>query len=85
MILRILLGIVVAGAGYLFVAKTEWFLRNFGRIAFFDKYLGTSGGSRLGYKLLGVFILFIGIMIATGSIEGFIMWVLGPLIRAGGV
>jgi len=67
--------------GVLIVAKTEWMLSNFGRIDWFEQKLGTSGGSRLGYKLVGIAAIFIGLLMATGSIEGFMGWVLSPLIK----
>ena len=67
--------------GILMVIKTEWLLENFGRIDFFEEKLGTSGGSRLGYKLIAIAAIFIGLMMATGLINGFLGWVLSPLIK----
>lgn len=66
------------------VAKTSSMVSFFGRIAFFDKYLGAEGGTRLGYKLIGLFAIFIGALVMFGLIDGFLMWVLGPLIRSSG-
>jgi len=80
---RIILGLVIAAAGTLIVIKTEGILNTFGRIAFFDRHLGTEGGSRLGYKLIGMFIIFIGVLIMTNMIGGFMNWVLSPLVRGG--
>ncbi|MFH1745175.1 MAG: hypothetical protein ABH881_03345 [bacterium] len=77
----IIIGLIIMVVGFIFVAKTEWFLNNFGRIAFFEKYLGMEGGSRLGYKLVGLLALFIGFLVFSGMIEGFLMWILGPIIR----
>ena len=78
---RIILGLVGIGIGALMVMKTESLVSAFGPIYFFDKYLGAEGGTRLGYKLIGIFIIFISMLIATNMIDGFLMWVLGPLIR----
>ena len=75
----IFLGIIILAVGVVLVIKTEWFLENFGRISWFEKVLGTEGGTRLGYKLLGVLGIFIGIILATGSGESFFLWVLSPL------
>lgn len=76
----IVLGIIILAIGVILVIKTEWFLENFGRISWFEKVLGTEGGSRLGYKLLGVLAIFIGIILATGSGENFLTWMLSPLV-----
>ena len=81
MIGRIILGLIAMTAGFYFVIKTEVFLNNFGRLAFFEKHLGTSGGSRLGYKLFGIVLIIIGFMIAAGFIGGFITWMISPLTK----
>jgi hypothetical protein len=81
--MNILLGIIMAAVGALITIKSEAMLNMFGRVAWFEKYLGTEGGSRLGYKLLGILIFFIGVMIATNVIGDFMYWLLSPLINAG--
>ena len=77
----IIIGIILVVVGAFFVVKTEWFLQNFGRIEFFDNKLGSSGGSRLGWKLLGIIFIFIGILMMTGSGGEFWGWALSPLIK----
>ena len=79
--MNILLGIIVITVGTLMVVKSEWLLNNFGRITFFEIHLGSDGGSRLGYKLVGLIVSFIGTLIMTGMINGFLEWVLSPLLR----
>ncbi len=79
--MNIILGIIIFAIGILLVLKTEWFQNNFGRIVWFEKQFGTSGGSRLGYKMIGIIILFIGIIFLTGGGEGFMGWILSPLLR----
>lgn len=66
---------------YGFIIKTDAVLSFFGRMDFFEKWLGTDGGSRLGYKLIGVIIIFFGFLIAFGLIDRFMMWGLSPLTR----
>jgi len=66
--------------GAAIVVYSEKMLNAFGRIEFFEKYLGTSGGSRLGYKLVGLLIFFLAMLTATGLIQGFMLWVLSPII-----
>lgn len=69
--------------GITIVIKAEWMLNNFGRIAFFEDKLGAEGGSRLGYKLVGMIFFFIGLLIMTNMIGGFLTWMLSPLTKYG--
>ena len=73
--MNFLIGIIIIAIGLVLIVKTEWFLNNFGRIGFFEEHFGTSGGTRLGYKLIGMLAIFIGILTATGSISGFMGWI----------
>lgn len=79
--MQIIVGILMTLAGASLVLKTEWYLQTFGRIAWFDEKLGSEGGSRLGYKLMGVLVLFIGIILMTGSGDSFMGWVVSPLTK----
>ncbi len=79
--MNIALGLVMLGIGALLAVKTEWFLNNFGSINWFEDKFGSSGGSRLGYKLIGFVFLFLGIIFITGSGNNFMSWLLGPLLK----
>ncbi|HKM40763.1 MAG: hypothetical protein ACOXZ1_03590 [Patescibacteria group bacterium] len=79
--MKIIAGFILMAAGTLFMAKSEDIFKNFGRIAWFDKHLGAEGGSRLGYKLIGLIIVFFGLLLATGSLDGFLKVVLSPLMK----
>jgi len=79
--MNILIGFIILAVGALMVIKSEAMLNAFGRIEFFERNLGTEGGSRLGYKLIGLLAVFIGILIMTNMIGGFMEWVLSPLLR----
>ena len=79
--MHIIIGIVGMLIGALITIYSEKLLNAFGRIAFFEKYLGTEGGSRLGYKLIGLFVFFISLLILTNLIQGFVLWVLGPILK----
>lgn len=78
---QIILGIIITAAGAGMVIKTEWLINNFGRLAWFEEKLGAEGGTRLGYKLIGLLAIFIGIIVMTGSGPNFFNWLLSPLIR----
>jgi hypothetical protein len=81
--MNIIFGIIIAAVGGLITVKSEAMLNTFGRIGFFEKYLGTEGGTRLGYQLLGILAFFIGVLVMTNLIGGFLGWILSPLINAG--
>jgi len=65
--------------GALMVIKTEWLVENFGTSSWAEEHLGTSGGTRLLYKLIGIAIIFIAMMGATGLLGGFVMGTVGKL------
>lgn len=79
--MNIIYGIIGIAIGALVVIKSESILNAFGRIAFFEKYLGVEGGSRLGYKLIGLAVIFISTLVMTNMIGGFMEWVLSPLLK----
>ncbi len=81
--MRIIGGLILIAIGTLIVMRSEDLFRNFGRIAWFEKNLGTEGGSRLGYKLIGLIVIFFGLLITTGTFDGFIKTILSPLTRRG--
>ncbi len=70
-----IVGMIILGIGFIFVWKTEWFLINFGRIGFAEEHLGTEGGSRIVYKLAGVFLIITGIMYAFNMTDSVLIWI----------
>jgi hypothetical protein len=81
--MNILLGIIIAVVGALITIKSEAMLNMFGSVAFFEKYLGTEGGTRLGYKLLGILVFFIGVFVTFNLFNELMLWILSPVINAG--
>jgi len=78
----IIIGLIIFAVGVLIVIKSEAMLNAFGRIEFFERHLGTEGGSRLGYKIIGLIAIFIGFLVMTDMINGFLGWILAPLLRS---
>ncbi|MFA6322017.1 MAG: hypothetical protein WCX71_00890 [Candidatus Buchananbacteria bacterium] len=76
---RIIIGLIIVIIGAIITIKSDWFYRNFGTIPSFEKYLGTEGGSRLGYQLIGIVAAIIGFMVMTNLIGGFLMATVGKL------
>lgn len=81
--MKFLIGLIMIILGAFMVAKSNKFLIFFGRIEFFETKLGTAGGSRFGYQLVGLALIFFGILVITGLIGGFLGWALGPLLKYG--
>ncbi len=77
---HIIIGLLLVAAGTVLIFKTEWFIQNFGTIAWAENNLGTSGGSRLFYKLLGLALIFVGMLVATNLMTGFLMGTIGKLL-----
>ena len=78
--MHILIGLIIFAIGVFMVIKSEAMLNSFGRIEFFEKHLGTEGGSLLGYKLIGILAIFIGFLVLTNMINDFLGWLLSPLM-----
>jgi hypothetical protein len=65
--------------GVLLVLKTEWFVQNFGSNAWAEEKLGTSGGTRLLYKLIGIAFIFFGFLAITNLLNSFLVGTLGKI------
>jgi hypothetical protein len=72
---RIILGLIIAVVGALVTIKAEWMYENFGQIPSAEKYLGTEGGTRLAYKLIGILVTIVGFLIMTNLITSVLTWV----------
>lgn len=75
-IASIIVGMLITAAGVLMTIKSEWFLQNFGAVAWAEEKLGSS---RFFYKLFGALIAFIGIMVMTGLWRGILLGTVGQL------
>lgn len=63
------IGLALAATGFSMVYKTEWYLGFMGLNAWAENKFG-GGGTRLMYKLIGVFFCFLGILGMTGQLNG---------------
>lgn len=77
--MRYFLGIVLVVVGVVLVIKTEWFYVNFGSIAWAEEHLGTSGGSRLMYKIIGIIFIFFGFLLITNMMNNFLLGTIGKI------
>ena len=81
MLSRIILGLIVAAAGTAIVIYTESILSFFGSMDWADKWFGVYGGSRLGYKFIGILFIAIGFMIVTNLFGTVLLALFGGLFR----
>jgi hypothetical protein len=81
--LHFLIGLALMAVGIMITLKSEAMLNAWGRIQWCEDHLGIEGGSRLGYKLIGLLVFFIGLLLATGLYSGFMQGLLSPIINAG--
>lgn len=78
--MQVIFGLILISLGFLATYYANWMYNNLGAVAFFEKYLGC-GGTRLGYKLIGLFTIFLGALTTFDLIDVFIGWVFAPVIR----
>lgn len=64
--LNIIIGILIVVAGFMVVWKSEWLLKNFGRVSWAEEHLALEGGTRLFYKFIGICFMFLGLFVAIG-------------------
>ncbi|MDD5749905.1 MAG: hypothetical protein PHO91_03950 [Patescibacteria group bacterium] len=79
---KFIFGLIITAIGFLIVWKSDWLMNNFGRIGFAEKHLGTEGGSRLLYKIIGLVIIFIGFMYATDLTDSLLNWIANTVFKA---
>lgn len=80
MLVRIILGFIIAAVGFVFVWKSEWFLYNIGRVDWAEQHL--SGGTRFFFKLVGIGIILIGFSIVTNLYAQILTAFAGLFIRS---
>ncbi len=78
--MRYIVGIILTLVGLGMILKTEWLIENFGTSAWAEDKLGSSGGSRLFYKLIGLVLIFLGFLFITNMIGGFLVGTVGRLL-----
>jgi len=62
---RIIVGLIMAVAGFLIVWKKDVVYRAVGRLPFGEKVFG-GGGTRFLLKLIGILLIFVGFLVMTG-------------------
>ncbi len=76
--MRYFIGLIMVAFGYLMVSKATFIAENFGAIAWAEKHLGTEGGSRIFYKILGIILILLGFSVITGLLQPMLLSILSP-------
>ena len=71
--------LVAIVVGMFLIIKTEWFIENFGTNSWAEEHMGTSGGTRLFYKLVGLAMIVFAMLGVTGLLGNLIMATFGKL------
>lgn len=79
--MRFFLGFVGIAVGFVLIWQSNWIVNNFGRIDWAEIHLGTEGGTRLFWKLIGLGVIFLAMLYMFGLVEGIIWWIFSPLFR----
>ncbi|MFA5954374.1 MAG: hypothetical protein WC817_02470 [Patescibacteria group bacterium] len=77
-------GLVIAVLGTLLIIYTEAVLSFAGSIGWAESWLRFYGGSRLGYKLVGIIAIIVGLLMMTGLIGDVVLGLFGGLFRSFG-
>jgi len=78
---KFIIGFLIAVVGAITVIKSEWMLQNFGAIDWAESHFASSGGSRFGYKLVGMIFILVGLMVMFNLHESIIWMIFGPLFN----
>ncbi len=70
-----IIGVVL---GALLVLKSDWIVNIFGRVYWAEQYLGSEGGTRLFWKLVGLAIILISLLYYTEILQSFLIRIFVP-------
>ena len=69
--------------GFLLVRYSNWLVNNFGHIDSAEHYLGTYGGTRLMWKLIGVLFIIGALLVISCIMNNILISIFGRLGAAG--
>lgn len=77
--MNFIFGLLGVALGALIVMKSEWIIQNFGTYGWADEHLGSSGGSRLFYKLVGMAFILFSLLSMAGLMDNILLGIFGRL------
>ncbi len=76
--MKYLAGIIIIAIGFVIIWKSDWLMNNMGRIEWAEQHLGSDGGTRLFYKLVGVFLIILSFLLMSGGLGKGLQKVFNP-------
>jgi len=76
---RIIISIIGLAFGFWIIWKSNWIIQNIGRIQWAEQNIGSEGGSRIFYKLIGLIIIIFSFMIMFNLMGGIILAIFKPI------
>ena len=72
--------IMLAGMvlGALLVLKSDWIVSVFGRVPWAETHLGSEGGTRIFWKLVGIAIIFLAFFYYTDILQNILIRIFVP-------
>ncbi len=64
--------------GFLLVKYSNWIVTNFGYIDWAEEHLGTMGGSRLMWKLIGLAFIIGAFLVISGLMNNIVLSIFAP-------
>ena len=77
--MQYLISLIGIAVGALIVIKSEKIYQALGSVPWAEAHLGTEGGSRLFYKLIGIAIIFFFFLYISGILQNLVVDFLGPI------
>ena len=78
---KIIGGLIITAIGFVIIWKADWIIQNFGHNQWAEAKLGSSGGTRLLYKLIALIMMFFGMLMTVGLSDEFLMATVGKLFN----
>ena len=76
--MKYVVGIILIVIGFIIIWKSDWLMDNIGRIEWAEAHLGSDGGTRLFYKLIGVVIILLSFLLMSGRLGSGLKKVFNP-------
>ncbi len=67
-------------AGFLLVKYSNWLVNNFGYIDSAEHWLGSYGGTRLLWKLIGIALIVGALLVISGFMNNILLAIFSPLM-----
>jgi hypothetical protein len=76
--MKYLVGIILIAIGFVIIWKSNWLMDNMGRVEWAEQHLGSDGGTRVFYKLIGVAIILLSFLLMSGGLGSGLKKVFNP-------